>query len=199
MAGELLVGCLRAGTTVEIHDHIQASILGPPDETVEEIKAATGIVLAIVNEILTDPETNGDADGVKAQAGDEVDVVASGPGVPVFAEGLIGGVLAEGLDAGPLVVAAAAAHACPGVGGHPWLDDELRAEVDTADLVFAGEPSLSARCVDEICFVSLLCPDWWTGNRLFTSGVGRPGPGGGQEQGEDRQLGLHLGRKTRSN
>ena len=158
MAGELLVGRLRAGTTVKVHNHIQASILGPPDETVEELEPATGIVLAVVDEVLTDPETNGDADGVKPQAGDEVDVFAGGPGVPVLAESLIGGVLAERLDAGPLVVAAAAAHACPLVGGHPWLDDELRAEVDAADLVCAREPALSARRVDEICIVSLLCP-----------------------------------------
>lgn len=127
VAGVLLVGELRARSTVEIHDDVQAGITSPADKTVEELETAAGVELALVDELLAHPEANRNTDGVQAQACNLVDVLLGGPGVPVTAEGFVGSFLAESLNASPFVVVTAAADAVPGVITHPGLEDELGA------------------------------------------------------------------------
>lgn len=141
MAGILLVRKLRSWSSMKIHNDIDASIVAPTDEAVEVCDASTRKELAFLNKIFTDPETNGDADRVETQTLDLANVVLRDPSVPVLLERGIGGVLAKLLDTRPLIVEAAATHAGELIRCHPWLDDELGTEVDTADLVAAGKPS----------------------------------------------------------
>lgn len=144
MARVLLVRELRSRTTVKIHNDIDTGVIAPPYQAVEILNAAAGEELALLDEIFADPEANGDADRVETQTLDLADVVLGDPAVPVLLERGVGGILAELLDARPLVVEPAAAHAGEFVRGHPWLDDELRAEIDAAKLVVAWEPGHDA-------------------------------------------------------
>ncbi len=142
MAGVLLVRKLRSRTSVKIHNDIDAGIVAPTDQAVEVCDASAWKELAILNKVFTDPEANRDADRVKTQTLDLADVVLRDPSVPVFLERGIGGVLTKFLDTRPLIVETAAAHAGELIRSHPWFNDELGAEVDTADLVAAGKPSI---------------------------------------------------------
>lgn len=142
MSGILLVRKLCSWTSVKIHNDIDAGIVAPTDQAVEVCDASTRKGLALLDKIFTDPEANGDADRVETKTLDLANVVLRDPGVPMLLERGIGGVLAKLLDARPLIVETTATHAGKLIRGHPWLDDELGTEIDTADLVAAGKPSI---------------------------------------------------------
>ena len=134
VAGERLILTLRAGTSVQVDDDLQPSVASPTGDLVEVLEAAPGVVLAAaVDEVLLDPEADGDADGVELEAGDLGYVVLGDPGGPVLLEGGVGLVLAQVLNTRPLVARRAAAHVAPRVRRHPRLHDELRAQVHAAD------------------------------------------------------------------
>lgn len=126
---------------MKIHNDIDAGIVAPTNQTVEVCDASTRKELAFLDKIFTDPEADGDADRVETKTLDLANVVLRDPSVPVLLERSIGSVLAKLLDTRPLIVETTAAHTGELIRCHPWLDDELGAEIDTADLVAAGKPS----------------------------------------------------------
>lgn len=180
----MLVRELRSRTAVKVHNDINTSVIAPSDQLVQVLDTTSREEFALLNKVFTDPETNWDADCVEPQTLDLGDVVLGDPAAPVLLEGGISSILAEALDTSPFVVESAASHACELVRSHPWLDDELRAEVDTAELVVAGEPSHDAFGVAaEDCVIRKLLSDRQAMMVLFEVlltlcvGLGSPGAG----------------------
>jgi hypothetical protein len=142
MASELLIRRLRSRGTVEINDGIDTILLAPPDNTVKIGEAPAGVILVCINKALSHPEADGNAHGIQANLLNLLDIGLGNPRVPVIFPDLVSLGLTEGLDAIPLVVPAVAAHVLPAILRKPLLDDELGAEVYTADLARLGQPAL---------------------------------------------------------
>jgi hypothetical protein len=197
VAGKLLAGGLRPGSAVQVDDNVDSVLLAPSDQTIEVGKPTAGVVLAIPYEILIDPEANGDTNGVETDPGNLLDIVLRSPRIPVGVEGFIRGCLTNTFGTCPLIVVILAAHLGPRVFGHPSFDNELTAEVHTADLVDVGEVSLcenlaslssdgylllaSCKAYDESCRV------------LPTSGLRSPCHSGTQED-RNNEGWQHVGR-----
>lgn len=134
LARESIIRRLSSGETMQIHDNVQACITRPPAQLLDIVQTALREVLALINEVLAQPVSDRNTDSVEAVAHDLGDVFLGRPAAPVARKGAVGLVLAQRHDAVELGLGSATAHVFPGTFGNPGLEDELRAEIDTADL-----------------------------------------------------------------
>lgn len=125
---------------MQVHDNIYIIILTPTNQSIEVLNTASRVVLSVLDKVLFEPETDRNSNSIQPQASNLLDIILCGPRIPMLLKSLVSCILAQMLNTLPLVVQATTAHGVELILGHPWLDDELGAEVDATDLDVSWDP-----------------------------------------------------------
>ena len=145
LACEWLLLDLGSGGAVEVDDDVQPRVFRPLAYTSQVRETSLREALAIpIHDVLPNPVSDRDSDGVEAEGGYILDVRLCVVGIVVVLECGVAGGLAEADHAVEFGHGAAAAHGVPFVVHHPWFGDEEAAEVDASHFVDIGEPSMGS-------------------------------------------------------
>lgn len=171
LSGICILSNLGSRRTMQINNDIKSCVARPSTDLLQVVESPLRKMFAVrIHQIFTDPVSNRNPNSIQAVRPHLRDILLGGPGVPMRCPSLVGLSLTKLTDAIELGCRTAATHAVPLITGHPGLDDELRAEIDSTEWQGGRKPSHGL----------ILVPSWHDGSLVLVNATAqkRMGPRG---------------------
>lgn len=128
--------------TMQIDNDIEPRITCPSTDLLQVMQSTLREMFTVrENQILTNPVPNRDTDSIQPVRFHFGDIILGSPGAPVLCPGCVGLCLSKLTDAIEFRGLTTTTHAVPFIIGHPGLDNELRAQVNSADWQVVRKPA----------------------------------------------------------